>query len=565
MPAQFTLPPDTRSVGSGNPPADMDGVVDALTAMGTGFNVLNAAFSGGADPTGAADSAAALQACITAAAAAGQPVTIPPGTYKTTATLNCKLDGLVIRAPGGPDNTIISCATSNIPVAQFAGDQQDISGLTFTYATPQTSGQTAANGITFGDDTLGSCFQGNYHELTITSAQTAMAVDPAITTAAGLFSCRIANIKISAYSSSAISLNGNNGNGLVNCTGCVFDNIYISNASGTAASYPVVLQNWDEVSFTQLNIEHCTLSAQHALAFSFVSNATVTDLHCEALTISATGKGLLYASNAGTVTVRGMTAKFNTYSGSASNPVVFFNGTGPTSVIISGFWESGCTVTTPAHPLADFGTATGCYAQVTGVASSQVTATAANAGNTGCRYQAGTPDRWMPQDNNLLTATFDPALATTSNLLIAGTQYLMRFDIRFPLKLSSLWFLVATAGSGASTGSFCGLYNSAGTLLTGSADIAASLTSTGTPSPALTTPQVLTAGTFVWAVILSNLATTQPQLRSGAGSTGSPANVGLTAAFSRWATNGTGRTTLAASITPSANSTSGLTFWCGGS
>ena len=33
MPAPYTLPPDTRSVGSGNPPADVNAHTDALIAM----------------------------------------------------------------------------------------------------------------------------------------------------------------------------------------------------------------------------------------------------------------------------------------------------------------------------------------------------------------------------------------------------------------------------------------------------------------------------------------------------------------------------------------------------
>jgi hypothetical protein len=67
MPADYTLPPDTRAVGTGNPAGDMDAIVDALTAMGAVGNILNAAYAGGADPTGVADSTAAIQAAINAA------------------------------------------------------------------------------------------------------------------------------------------------------------------------------------------------------------------------------------------------------------------------------------------------------------------------------------------------------------------------------------------------------------------------------------------------------------------------------------------------------------------
>ena len=87
MPAQFTLPPDTRAVGTGNPPADMNGVVDTVTAMGAVYNVLNAAYAGGADPTGAADSQPAFAAAIAALPAAGGTITVPPGTYKLNSTV----------------------------------------------------------------------------------------------------------------------------------------------------------------------------------------------------------------------------------------------------------------------------------------------------------------------------------------------------------------------------------------------------------------------------------------------------------------------------------------------
>jgi hypothetical protein len=60
----YTIPPDTRSVGSGNPPLDMDNVADVLTGNGFTAHVNNTAFAGGADPSGASDSAAAFAAAI---------------------------------------------------------------------------------------------------------------------------------------------------------------------------------------------------------------------------------------------------------------------------------------------------------------------------------------------------------------------------------------------------------------------------------------------------------------------------------------------------------------------
>lgn len=87
MPAQFTLPPDTRVVFGGNPPADINALTDAVTAMGAALNPLSAAFAGGADPTGAADSTAALNAWLAALGGGAGRGSWPAGTYKTTAPL----------------------------------------------------------------------------------------------------------------------------------------------------------------------------------------------------------------------------------------------------------------------------------------------------------------------------------------------------------------------------------------------------------------------------------------------------------------------------------------------
>jgi hypothetical protein len=174
------------------------------------------------------------------------------------------------------------------------------------------------------------------------------------------------------------------------------------------------------------------------------------------------------------------------------------------------------------------------------------------------------PMPWVPGDNNLLVASGDPAAQTTANVAVAGTLYLIKLRARTAMTLSSLWFLMAVAGSGTSTGSFAGVYSLTGSRLTGSADIAAGFQATAPPQCALSSPQPLAAGTDVWAAVLLNMPV-MPQLRSGVGNTGSPVNVGLIPATARWATNGTGLSALPSSFTPSANNTTGLTFWCGAS
>jgi hypothetical protein len=107
MPSQYTLPPDTRSVGSGNPPADMNNVVDALTAMGATHNVLNASYAGGADPTGTADCTAAIQAAVNALppAPAGGTVILPDGgTYRVNSTITIARPGVWLYSRGSVIN-----------------------------------------------------------------------------------------------------------------------------------------------------------------------------------------------------------------------------------------------------------------------------------------------------------------------------------------------------------------------------------------------------------------------------------------------------------------------------
>ena len=57
------------------------------------FNVLNTAYSGGADPSGSSDSTlainAAIAACISGSPVPGGVVYLPPGTYKVTGNLTC--------------------------------------------------------------------------------------------------------------------------------------------------------------------------------------------------------------------------------------------------------------------------------------------------------------------------------------------------------------------------------------------------------------------------------------------------------------------------------------------
>lgn len=579
--------------------ASVSGAHSVTLTANAGTTVSGAYFAYGTLNDSAFSSA--ITAAHNTAGLGGAVVYVPGGTYLISAAMNWKVSGLTVQGDG-PNCTSIVQTTDNTPVVQVAGQYQRISGLTFTYAYQQSAAQTSSLCMTLGDNTVGSCFGSTFANLLLQWGSTSLTLDPNLTVGAGVFSCTFTDIVITRFTVSAISINGNNGLGGANCTGCMFSSIYISNttngSTGTATGPVVFFKNWDELVCGQFNIEHSIVSTQDVLSVSSVGNAVFSSLHFEALTTPANGQAIIHLSGAGTTVINGLTARFCTFSGSASNPVVKFFGTGLARLTVNGSNESSNTVTTPSHPYVDFGTATNCRAQVYGQSASQTTANAVNA-NSGCLSQFGWPidltagsiqqlgtqsagsntvaadsghvhpaTMWTPQDNGLLVSSGgDPGLITSTAILTAGTLYLVKLPIRYALTITSLMFLVSVIAAGTSTTSFAGLYSPAGTLLTGSSDIGTPLKSGGPQSLALTTPQALTPAStaFVWAALLVNFGSTQPTLFKGGAITNNVPNAGLTAATYRWATNGTGLSALPGSITPSSNSSaSALTLWCAG-
>lgn len=173
---------------------------------------------------------------------------------------------------------------------------------------------------------------------------------------------------------------------------------------------------------------------------------------------------------------------------------------------------------------------------------------------------------WQPSDNGQLAAAASlDGLGTQTAVLVAGSVYVIKVQVRTAFTWTNTWLIPAVAGTGASTGSFTGLYNSAGTLLTTSADIATGMQGAAAFSTALTSAQALAAGTFVWAAVLVNLATTQPQMRAFAAIALAAVNQNLTAATSKVAVAATAQTSLPASFTPSALTQSGFSIWVGAS
>ena len=175
-------------------------------------------------------------------------------------------------------------------------------------------------------------------------------------------------------------------------------------------------------------------------------------------------------------------------------------------------------------------------------------------------FGASSPGLWTPADDGFLGANSDPSAASGGGLLTASTLYLMRLLPRSSSLITNLWVCVSTAGSGASTGTFCGLYSaSGGAPLSVSPDCPASFTgTTGWKSVALGTPQAVTGGSLYYAAVLCNLATTQVTLLRQNNSVNSSPQATAVAATQRWAQQASFGTAMG-SVTLSSNAATAFT------
>lgn len=156
---------------------------------------------------------------------------------------------------------------------------------------------------------------------------------------------------------------------------------------------------------------------------------------------------------------------------------------------------------------------------------------------------------WRPSDHNLLTWSYDPAMATGGSAMTSGTVYLIKLNLRNGGTVSSIVATVAVAGSTLTASqNFAGIYDTFGNLLGATADQSAAWASIGTKTmPIAGGPLVLSPGSY-YAALLSN-GTTPPQFQRNvsANATASLLNVGLTASTGRFITADTARTSLPAS------------------
>jgi hypothetical protein len=266
MPAQFTLPPDTRTVGAGNPPADMNGVVDTLTASGAYWNPLNAAFAGGADPTGAADSTAALQAML-AAAPRGTVCTLPLGTFKISAPL--------------------VMATEDVTLAGFGLGSTDKLGSTVLLMSGTWSGNAAISITAPGCQVQNLCIFGN------TTTTTSNPIGNGIQIAGAKF-CNLMNLFMQYINGWCIESVGtasvpNLGTSIYNVTGYnSAGGLHIQGVSGSAFQGQHALM---DMQFSQIGVATGANANLDALFFEDCQDILTLNTNC-AVSNASTGSTL---------------------------------------------------------------------------------------------------------------------------------------------------------------------------------------------------------------------------------------------------------------------------------
>jgi hypothetical protein len=157
MPPTYALPPATRVAGSGNPPQDMDDVVNVFT-----HSVLQRVFyldQYGADPTAAATSDAAWTACYSDAAAAlqahaGAMIVLGGGSYKFTPGTVAVADGRIGFRGAGRHATQITTTGSSGSLVKFtalSGGDTNSSAPVGGFTAYGWAAGAAVNGIEYGD------------------------------------------------------------------------------------------------------------------------------------------------------------------------------------------------------------------------------------------------------------------------------------------------------------------------------------------------------------------------------------------------------------------------------
>jgi hypothetical protein len=184
-------------------------------------------------------------------------------------------------------------------------------------------------------------------------------------------------------------------------------------------------------------------------------------------------------------------------------------------------------------------------------------------GNTYNLASAGsTVNTPLPDDQAIKAWTYDPALASNATAPTAGQLQLMRFILRSGQTISTIYLDINGLGSVLASGqNLVGLYTSAGALIDGCGDQTVAWGSTGLKAGTLGSSHALTSGIYYVGFVANG--TSSPTFARGNGLAGAANmnNLGLTTSTCRFGTNGSGVTSLPATITMSSNTFAAVSFW----
>jgi parallel beta-helix repeat protein len=566
MPARFSIPPDTRSVGTGDPPGDMNKIVDALSAWGYPYHICNTAWAGGAPVDGTSDCTAAVQACMNAAAAAGFPVFIPAGVQFCVSQLTWNA-GQVIRGvyagtyPGSNSITTTSLlarlASTNLDLITVP-DGTNYGAICDVAIDGNKNNNSAGRGIAILDGASGQ-------ECQISVIRCYFHDNPGSNVYLGH------NRRANRVLDGVFNYSGADGITVAGSDNTIKGNICGSNTRGGIVLGTTATVNW------------AAAASPNAAAVAHVSGNDTYQNQVGIAVAAFSSDNTVYDNGIDRNTLQGVTVHDGA-SNSVTGNSFHSNGTaanntyghidvaaGVVQVNIAGNnfgpLDGGISNVASYGVAAASGAPAGCITGNIGVIDS--TATVGGLINLPAKMLAPAPDGFITPDTGYLAWNFDVGVSSNGTVPGSGVVNLIRVNIRRAMSVTNVILGVTTLGSTLTSGqNFAGLYAgqtagayTAGQLIGTSADQTAAFGSTGLKTIPLTGgPFALPAGTFAWVAVVSNGTTPPALFRSG--SLNAPAmNAGFAAATARWATNGTATTALPGSITPSSNTLAGVGYW----
>lgn len=309
-------------------------------------------------------------------------------------------------------------------------------------------------------------------------------------------------------------------------------------------------QNWDETlnaDLTTLNTDKVdkTQEAQD-IAAAIAAHAVATDPHGDRAAAAGVATAAV-SSHASTADAHGDRADAATKYLLKTDPSVT-NSRTPTA-------HAGSHSAGGSDPISLAGIGALSAASVGNTTDFQPHGTAA-AGSTGRYADAGhihPSPFWVPGDNNLLSATYDPAHAGTvtsqANASVAGKITLTKVVLRQTITWSNVWFgLSGVDGAAVLSNCYIGVYDAAGNLKAVTADLSSVLTvNPVAKAVSFTTPFTAAPGTYFIALLLNGTWATNSFTFKSSGA-GVSVNAGLTAPNLRYSNLLTGQTSLPATL-----------------